>query len=238
MMVCGRGVHNVFGRVGAAHHAAPASNWLETGCTLWTFPTLLACLLVFGGCGALGPDAPAADRDGDGLSDTREMALGTDPDDPDIVYGGSYDGFLTRVNHRTGERRTVTVWPDNPMGHGAEDYKYRFQWNFPIKFSRHDSNVLYTAAQVLFKTTNEGQSWEAISGDLTRNDPSTQKSSGGPLTQDNTSIEYYGTIFTLEEGSARGVIWTGSDDGLIHITRNGGDTWTNVTPPKKIIAYI
>ena len=161
--------------------------------------------------------------------------IAPDPDDPEIVYGGSYDGFLTRVNHRTGERRTVTVWPDNPMGHGAQDYKYRFQWNFPIKFSRHDSNVLYASAQVLFKTTNEGQSWEAISGDLTRNDPEKQKSSGGPITQDNTSIEYYGTIFTLEEGSEPGVIWTGSDDGLIHITRDGGATWTNVTPSKRIM---
>lgn len=153
------------------------------------------------------------------------------PDDPDIVYGGSYDGFLTRVDHRTGERRTITVWPDNPMGHGAEDYKYRFQWNFPIRFSRHDSNVLYTAAQVLFKTTNEGQSWEAISGDLTRNDPSTLGSSGGLITQDNTSIEYYGTIFTFIEGEEPGVIWTGSDDGLIHITRDAGGSWKNVSPP-------
>lgn len=157
------------------------------------------------------------------------------PDNPDIVYGGSYDGYLTRVNHITGERRTVTVWPDNPMGHGAEDYKYRFQWNFPIKFSRHDANVLYTAAQVLFKTTNEGQSWEAISGDLTRNDPATLKSSGGPITQDNTSVEYYATIFTFAEGEEPGVIWTGSDDGLIHITRDGGETWTNVSPDEDMM---
>ena len=157
------------------------------------------------------------------------------PDNPDIVFGGSYDGFLSRVNHRTGERRTVTVWPDNPMGHGAEDYTYRFQWNFPIKFSSHDSNVLYTGANVLFKTTNEGQTWEVISPDLTRADPSTLKSSGGPITQDNTSVEYYATIFTFEEGQEPGVIWTGSDDGLIHITRDGGGAWDDVTPNERIM---
>ena len=171
-------------------------------------------------------------RDWESTAGGESAWIAPHPDDPDIVYGGSYDGYLTRINHRTGERRTVTVWPDNPMGHGAEDYTYRFQWNFPIKFSRHNPDVLYTAAQVLFKTTNEGQSWKAISGDLTRNDPSTLKSSGGPITQDNTSVEYYATIFTLAEGEEPGVIWTGSDDGLIHITRDGGANWTNVTPPE------
>jgi photosystem II stability/assembly factor-like uncharacterized protein len=157
------------------------------------------------------------------------------PEDPDIVYGGSYDGYLTRRNHRTGERRNVNAWPDNPMGHGAEDYRYRFQWNFPIKFSIHDSNIIYTGANVLFRSKNEGQSWDAISPDLTRNDPETLKSSGGPLTQDNTSVEYYATIFTFAEGSEEGVIWTGSDDGLIYLTRDGGENWENVTPDIKIM---
>jgi photosystem II stability/assembly factor-like uncharacterized protein len=156
------------------------------------------------------------------------------PDNPDIVYGGSYGGSLSRVDHRTGARRNVNVWPDNPMGHGAEDYLYRFQWNFPILFSQHDHDVVYAAANVLFKTRTEGQSWEAISPDLTRADPSTLRSSGGPITQDNTAVEYYATIFAVAEGAEEGVIWTGSDDGLIHITRDGGENWSDVTPPERI----
>ncbi|MEL6898086.1 MAG: glycosyl hydrolase, partial [Planctomycetota bacterium] len=155
------------------------------------------------------------------------------PDDPEIVYGGSYGGFLTRVNHRTGETRAVNVWPDNPIGRAAGDLKYRFQWNYPIFFSPHDNNTLYTAAQVLFKSTDEGQSWTAISPDLTRNDPSKLGSSGGPITQDNTSVEYYCTIFSaIESPHEPGVLWAGSDDGLIHVTRDGGENWNNVTPPQ------
>ncbi|MFQ5750721.1 MAG: WD40/YVTN/BNR-like repeat-containing protein [bacterium] len=154
----------------------------------------------------------------------------------DIVYGGSYDGFLTRINHKTGEVRGVNVWPDNPMGHGAEGMKFRFQWSFPILFSAHDPNTLYTAGNILFKSTNAGQSWQAISPDLTRNDPTKLGPSGGPITKDNTSVEYYCTIFTVVESPHEpGVIWTGSDDGLIHLTRDGGKTWENVTPSTKIM---
>jgi len=158
------------------------------------------------------------------------------PENPDIVYGGSYGGYLARVNHKTGEARGVNVWPDNPMGHGAKDLKYRFQWNFPIFFSPHDPKILYTAANHIFKTTSEGQTWEIISPDLTRNDTTKLGPSGGPITKDNTSIEYYCTIFTaVESPHEPGVIWTGSDDGLIHITRDGGKNWENVTPPSKIM---
>ncbi|MEQ8766317.1 MAG: glycosyl hydrolase [Planctomycetota bacterium] len=155
------------------------------------------------------------------------------PDDPDIVYGGSYGGYLTRVDHRTGEARSVHIWPDNPMGWGAADLKYRFQWNFPIFFSPHDPNTLYAAAQVLFRSKDEGQTWEAISPDLTRNDKSKQGSSGGLITQDNTSVEYYGTIFAAAESPiASGVLWTGSDDGLVHVSMDDGQSWKNVTPPE------
>jgi photosystem II stability/assembly factor-like uncharacterized protein len=154
-----------------------------------------------------------------------------DPQNPDVVYGGSYGGFLQRVNHVTGERRDVNVWPDDPMGWGAADLKYRFQWNFPILFSPNDPDTLYAAANVLFKSTDEGQTWTAISPDLTRNDKSTQGPSGGPITKDNTAVEYYATIFTVAESTLEpGVIWTGSDDGLIHVTRDGGKTWKDVTP--------
>jgi photosystem II stability/assembly factor-like uncharacterized protein len=154
-----------------------------------------------------------------------------DPENPDVVFGGSYGGLLTRVNHDTGEVRDVNPWPNDPMGSGAADLTYRFQWNFPIVFSSHDPNTLYSAANVLFKSTDEGQSWQPISPDLTRNDKSRMGPSGGPITKDNTSVEYYGTIFYVAESPLeKGVIWTGSDDGLVHISRDGGANWKNVTP--------
>lgn len=159
--------------------------------------------------------------------------LAIDPTNNDIVYGGSYGGLLTRVNHKTGETRAINVWPDDPMGHGAEDFKYRFQWNFPILFSPHEKNKLYAASNHLHVTYNEGQSWEIISPDLTRNDPTTLGPSGGPITKDNTGVEYYATIFAVQESKyEKDVIWTGSDDGLVHITRDGGKNWLNVTPKK------
>ena len=157
--------------------------------------------------------------------------IAVDPKDNDIVYGGSYDGFLTRINHRTKEVRAINVWPDNPMGHGAEDFKYRFQWNFPIFFSPNNPQKLYAASNHLHVTYNEGQSWETISPDLTRNDPKTLESSGGPITKDNTGVEYYGTIFAAAESPyEKDLIWTGSDDGLVFITKDGGKNWQNVSP--------
>jgi photosystem II stability/assembly factor-like uncharacterized protein len=157
--------------------------------------------------------------------------IAVDPTNPDIVYGGSYDGFLTRYNHDKNTVRSISVWPDNPMGHGVEDMKYRFQWNFPIFFSPHNPEKLFTASNHLHVTTNEGESWKVISPDLTRNDPEKQKSSGGPITQDNTSVEYYSTIFAAAESPVKeGVLWTGSDDGLVHVSQDGGKTWANVTP--------
>jgi photosystem II stability/assembly factor-like uncharacterized protein len=153
------------------------------------------------------------------------------PDDPDVVFGGSYGGYLTMVNHRTGEYRDVNPWPDNPMGHGAEGAPERFQWNFPLQFSLHDPNTLLAASQHLWKSNNGGASWERISGDLTRNDKSKMGPSGGPITKDNTSVEYYGTIFVVAESPHKaGVLWAGSDDGLLHVSRNGGGSWANVTP--------
>jgi photosystem II stability/assembly factor-like uncharacterized protein len=158
--------------------------------------------------------------------------IAVDPQNNDIVYGGSYGGFLTRVNHKTGTVRAINVWPDNPMGHGAEGMKYRFQWNFPILFSRHNPNKLYTFSNHVHVTENEGQSWEVISPDLTRNDPEKLKSSGGPITQDNTGVEYYCTIFAANESPLQeGLLWVGSDDGLIHISKDGGKNWDNITPP-------
>ena len=157
--------------------------------------------------------------------------IAVDPKNDDIIYGGSYDGFLTRVNHKTGTVRAINVWPDNPMGHGAENMKYRFQWNFPIIFSKHNPNRLYTFSNQVHVTENEGQSWKIISPDLTRNDSEKLKSSGGPITQDNTSVEYYCTIFAAQESVLQeGLLWVGSDDGLVHVTKDGGENWENVTP--------
>jgi photosystem II stability/assembly factor-like uncharacterized protein len=165
--------------------------------------------------------------------------IAPDPDNPDVVYGGSYGGFLTRYDHENNQVRAINVWPDNPMGYGAEGMKYRFQWNFPIFFSPHDGDVLYTTSQHVHRSTDEGESWEIISPDLTRAEPEKLKSSGGPITQDNTGVEYYATIFAATESPREeGLIWTGSDDGLIHVTRDGGDNWTEVTPkdaPKYIM---
>lgn len=171
------------------------------------------------------------EQDWESTAGGESAHIAVDPDDNDIVYGGSYGGFLTRLNHETGEIRAINVWPDNPMGHGAEDMKYRFQWNFPIFYSPHNSDKLYAASNHLHITTNEGQSWEVISPDLTRNDPSTLGPSGGPITKDNTGVEYYGTIFAaMESPYEEGLIWTASDDGLVHITRDAGKNWKDVTP--------
>jgi len=157
--------------------------------------------------------------------------IAVDPTDNDIVYGGSYGGFLTRINHKTNEKRAINVWPDDPMGHGAEGFKYRFQWNFPIFFSPNNPKALYAASNHLHRTTNEGQSWEIVSPDLTRNDPKTLGPSGGPITKDNTGVEYYATIFAaIESPFEPGVLWTGSDDGLVHISKDDGKNWQNVTP--------
>src|ERR1035437_3745757 len=156
------------------------------------------------------------------------------PDDSNIVFAGSYDGLLTRYDHRTKEEHDVNPYPDNPMGSGAEGAKFRFQWNFPVIFSPFKTDgkyALYVAANVLFRSLDQGQSWQTISPDLTRNDKSKQKTSGGPISQDNTTIEYYDTIFTVDESPVKqGVIWAGTDDGLVQLTEDGGKTWKNVTP--------
>lgn len=173
------------------------------------------------------------ERDWEPTAGGESGHIAVDPLDNEIVYGGSYHGYLTRMDHRRQTERHVNVWPEDNMGHGAEDAKYRFQWNFPIFFSPHNPKKLYAAGNQLFATYNEGQSWEAISPDLTTNDRSKQKSSGGPITQDNTSVEYYCTIFAAAESARKaGILWTGSDDGLVHVSQDDGKSWKNVTPPE------
>ena len=150
---------------------------------------------------------------------------------PDVVFAGSYDGLITRYDKETGQTEDVNPWPDNPMGHGAADTKYRFQWTAPIAISPQDPNTLYHGAQVVFRTTDQGKRWTAISPDLTRNDKSKQQSAGGTLTKDNTSVEYYDTVFVIAPSPAqKGVIWAGSDDGLVHVSQNDGQNWADVTP--------
>ena len=172
-----------------------------------------------------------SEEDWESTAGGESAHIAIDPLDNDIVYGGSYGGYLTRVNHKTSLKRSINVWPDNPMGYGAEGMKYRFQWNFPIIFSKHNPKKLYTFSNQVHVSENEGQSWEIISQDLTRNDPDRLKTSGGPITQDNTGVEYYCTIFAANESPLKeGLLWVGSDDGLLHLTRDGGKNWSNVTP--------
>ncbi|HYL83973.1 MAG TPA: glycosyl hydrolase [Candidatus Angelobacter sp.] len=153
-----------------------------------------------------------------------------DPRDPLVTYAGSYDGLITRFDKRNGQEQDISSWPLNPMGAGAAELKHRFQWTAPILASPNDPSVLYHGGEAVFKTTDGGMSWTAISGDLTRNDKTKQKSSGGPLTQDNTSVEYYDTVFALSESPVeKGVIWAGTDDGVVQVTRDGGQHWSNVT---------
>ncbi|HEY7985060.1 MAG TPA: hypothetical protein VID73_12870, partial [Ktedonobacterales bacterium] len=153
------------------------------------------------------------------------------PDDPNIVFAGSYQGYLTRFDMRTYQRRDITVWPEVEMGWPAKNARYRFQWTFPILLSPHDPNTLYTTGNRVFRSGDEGGSWEVISPDLTRKDESRLGDSGGEVTLDNCGTEYYATIFAFAESPVeRGVLWAGSDDGLVHLSRDGGQSWEAVTP--------
>ncbi len=157
--------------------------------------------------------------------------ISPDPRDPEIVYAGSDGAIITRYDHRTNQLVDVSPYPLDTSGNGANALKYRFQWTEPVFVSAYDSNVIYSAAQNVFKSADQGHSWSAISPDLTRNDKEKQKPSGGDITLDITSVEYYDTVFALAESPLqKGMLWAGTDDGLIHLTRDDGKTWENVTP--------
>jgi photosystem II stability/assembly factor-like uncharacterized protein len=186
--------------------------------------------------GTAGGPSNSLSRDGIRLSDWHSVGGGEaghtayDPSDPNVIYAGEYFGIITHYDERTRQARHVGAYPENPSGHGVEDAKFRFQWTAPIVTGLHDPKVVYHGAQVLFRSTDAGQTWTAISPDLTRNDKSRQRWSGGPITGDNTGVEFYSTIFAIAESPKEpGLIWVGSDDGLVHITRDGGKSWTNVT---------
>ncbi|MFO7170333.1 MAG: glycosyl hydrolase [Chloroflexota bacterium] len=160
------------------------------------------------------------------------------PDDPNIVYVGAIGSSggggncLQRYDHRTRQIRLITTWPESTRGYGASQMKYRFAWTYPIVISPHDPNTLYIGGNMVFRSTNEGQSWEPISPDLTRNDPDKLQPTGGPVNKDAIGAETYCTVYSFcESPHERGVFWAGTDDGLIHISRDGGATWQNVTPP-------
>ena len=153
------------------------------------------------------------------------------PTKPGIVFAGSYGGLLTRKDMRTGFTRDITVYPINPMGYSSKDIKVRFQWTFPIVFSRHNDKVLYAAGSRLFRSTDEGESWAPVSPELARRDPKTMDASGGPITKDQTGVETYALIFAFDESPVRqGVLWVGTDDGLVWVSKNNGMSWENVTP--------
>ncbi len=159
------------------------------------------------------------------------------PDDPDIVYVGAIGSSpgggncLQRYDHRVQQIRLISTWPRSSTGLGAQADKYRFAWTYPIVFSPHDSDTIYIGGNQVLKTTDEGQSWREISPDLTRADPETLKPSGGPINKDAVGAEHYATVYTLAESPHEpGVIWAGSDDGLLHITRDGGESWREITP--------
>src|SRR5689334_10379661 len=156
--------------------------------------------------------------------------IASDPRNPDIFYAGSYGGLITRLDRRTGQQREINPYPDNPMGYASADIAERFQWTFPIVLAPTNPAILYVGSQHLWKSTNEGQSWTKISPDLTRHDPRTMGASGGPITKDNTGVETYATIFSIAPSPKDpALLWTGSDDGYVFVTRDGGATWTAIT---------
>jgi photosystem II stability/assembly factor-like uncharacterized protein len=170
-----------------------------------------------------------ADWDSVGGGESGYIAV--DPRDSNVIYAGAYFGGITRFDGRTNQSRNIMQWPDDPDGHNAGEQKYRYTWTMPIVLSPQDPNVLYNAAQFVFRSSDGGHSWQSISPDLTRNDKSKQIDSGGPITKDQASIEFYDVIFTVAESpKQKGLIWAGTDDGLIQLTRDDGKSWSNVTP--------
>ncbi|HEY3884085.1 MAG TPA: hypothetical protein VGL62_02665 [Vicinamibacterales bacterium] len=183
--------------------------------------------LTLGGPGA----AASADQIFYTVGGGESGYVAQDPQNPDIFYAGSYGGLLTRYNRKTREEKAVDPYPDNPMGYATKEIAERFQWTFPIVFSPVDPTALYAGSQHVWVTHNGGQSWTKISPDLTRHDPKTMGDSGGPITRDETGVETYATIFSIAPSPKdANLIWTGSDDGYVFVTRDAGKNWTNVTP--------
>ena len=165
--------------------------------------------------------------------------IAVDPKDSNVVYVGAVGsspgglGALQRYDRRTDQIQLINVWPEAYGGTAPKTFKYRFPWTYPILFSPHDPGVLYTCANVAFRSTDEGHSWQPFSPDLTRADETKLEASGGPITLDTSGAEHYASIYSFRESPHQaGLFWAGSDDGLIHLSRDGGQTWQNVTPPE------
>jgi photosystem II stability/assembly factor-like uncharacterized protein len=157
--------------------------------------------------------------------------IAVDPRDPDIVYAGNYIGILTRLDRKSNHRKMINAYPELADGIAGRDLKYRFQWNFPIRISPHDPDVLYITSNHVHRSRDQGQTWEVISPDLTNNIDAYLGRPGGPIQHDTTGVETYCTIFAFEESpSEPGVLWAGSDDGRVHVSRDAGKNWTDVTP--------
>jgi photosystem II stability/assembly factor-like uncharacterized protein len=171
------------------------------------------------------------ERDWFPVAGCENAHIAVDPRNPAIMYGGCYTGMLTRHDNRTQQKRDIAVWLNNYDGIPVKDVPNRFQWTFPVMLSRHDPTVLYAASQNLWRSTTEGRSWEKVSPDLSYADTATMGPSGGPIHKDMTGTEWYATIFALDESPiTKGLLWAGTDDGRVHITRNGGTSWEEVTP--------
>jgi photosystem II stability/assembly factor-like uncharacterized protein len=157
--------------------------------------------------------------------------IAVDPRDPDVVYAGCYGGSIERTNRKTGEVREILHYPQLQLGSAPRDLKYRFQWNAPIRLSPHDPDVLYHASQMVHMSKDHGQSWTVVSPDLTTNNVEQQDYAGGAITRDNTGVEVYNTVFAFEESPhTRGLLWAGSDDGRVHLSRDSGTSWKEITP--------
>jgi len=176
-------------------------------------------------------DGSIGERDYFSVAGCENATIAVDPRDPNVTYGGCYTGFLSRSDRATRQERDISVWMPNYDGWAAADIPYRFQWTYPVLLSPHDPRTLYVTSQFVHRSTDEGASWTKISPDLTVHDPATLGRSGGPIHGDMTGTEWYATIYAFNESPlAKGVLWAGSDDGLIHVSRDGGGKWENVTP--------
>ena len=162
-----------------------------------------------------------------------------DPDDPNLVYATTINGTLTEYDHRKRKTRSIIPYPEMVFGKDSKDLKYRANWNPPVITSPHDRGTIYYGTQFLLKSTDRGLSWSEISPDLTLNNPANMGRNGGPLTAENVGAEFYHTIFSVVESETEeGTIWVGADDGLVHITRDGGESWADISPPHRREAMI
>ena len=170
-------------------------------------------------------------RDWYSVAGCESAYLAFDPDNPEKVFGGCYQGIIEKWDARSGEGKSIKEYPELALGNVPSEFKYRFNWNAPIISSPHDRNTIYHAGNVVFKTVDDGQSWTPISPDLTRNEKEKQGPGGGPYTNEAAGGENYNTImYLVESPHEQGVLWAGTDDGLLHLTKDGGANWTNITP--------